>query len=123
MQYNLQLAFSKLNTDLHFSDRSGNILNTKTIRHGDLVCVQTSITMPNKITVAIAQLQQDLNIKLVAVRLGEIKFNTTALQKIFVYNHAYGQSRSCDWNFPGNVDFEFFEASAIKYHLIMGTTI
>ena len=123
MLYNLELQFSKLNTNLQFSDRSGKILNISTLQRGDLICMSTSISLPNKITVEIAQPQQDLDIKLVAVWLGEIKFNTKALEKLFVYHHAYGQSRSCDWNFGGRAEFEFFESSAIKYHLIMGTTI
>ena len=123
MLYNLELQFSKLNTSLRFGDRSGNILNANTLQRGDLICRSTLITLPNKITVEIAQPQQDRDIKLVAVWLGQIKFNTKALEKLFVYHHAYGQSRSCDWNFSGKVEFEFFEFCAIKYHLIMGTTI
>ena len=123
MLYNLELQFSKLNTNLRFSDRSGNIFNTNTLQRGDLICMSTSINLPNKITVEIAQPQQDLDIKLVGVWLGEIKFNSKILEKLFVYHHAYGQNRSCDWNFPGKVEFEFFESCAIKYHLIMGTTI
>ena len=123
MQYNLELQFSKLDANLCFSDRSGNILNTNTIQRGDLICMSASITLPNKISVKIEQPQQDIDITLVAVWLGEIKFNAKALEKLFVYHHAYGQNRSCDWNFGGRAEFEFFEASVIKYHLLMSTTI
>jgi hypothetical protein len=123
MEYNLELQFLNLNANLYFSDRFGNILKTDTTRRGDQISTSTSITLPNKITVEISPTQEDLNIKLVGVWLGKIKFNNTALEKIFVYYHPYGQNKSCDWNFGGKVEFEFFEHSAIKYHLIMGSTI
>jgi hypothetical protein len=123
MEYNLELQFLKLNANLYFSDRFGNILKTDITRCEDLICTSTFITLPNKITVEILPTQEELNIKLVGVCLGKIKFNNNALEKIFIYYHPYGQSRSCDWNFGGKVEFEFFEHSAIKYHLIMGTTI
>ena len=122
MKYLLELQFSKLNVDLHFSDRSGTSLDTNTTRE-DLICVSTFISLPNKITVESTCLQEALQIKLVGVRLGGIKFSNSTLEKLFVYNHPYGQSRSCDWNFGGKVEFEFFESSAIKYHLIMGSSI
>lgn len=123
MKYLLELQFSKLNVDLHFSDRSGTSLDTNTTRCGNRICVSTFITLPNKITVDITCLQEALQIKLSGVCLGRIKFSNSALEKLFVYHHPYGQSRSCDWNFGGKVEFVFFESSAIKYHLIMGSSI
>ena len=123
MEYHLELQFFKLNANLCFSDRFGNVLKTNTTRQGDMTCMSTSITLPNRITIEISDTQEDLNIKLAAVWLGKIKFNNNALEKMFVHYHPYGQNKSCDWNFGGKVEFDFFEHSVIKYHLIMGSTI
>ena len=123
MEYNLELQFSKLNADLCFANRYGSILKTDMIHRENTICVSTNITLPNKIIIEISKTREDFDIKLIGVWLGGIKFNNQALKNLFVYHHPYGQSRSCDWNFGGKVEFDFFEASIIKYHLVMRTII
>lgn len=123
MEYLLELQFSKLDADLRFSDRFSNRLDADIIRRGDLTCFSILITLPNRILIEMFNKSQTSEVELFAVWLGGIKFKDSALERLFVYSHSYGKSRSSKWNFGGQVEFEFFESSAIKYHLIMGSTI
>jgi hypothetical protein len=122
MKYKLILKILGATT-LILTDRHGNDLETTTETQDTVTKISTYITLPNKIIAHIPESQQPTDICLSGVWLGEVKFKNSALTKLFVYRHAYGEGKSLHWNWPGQVEFEFFEHSAIKYHLIMGSTV
>ena len=110
-------------TTLNLKDRHGNNLETTIESQDTLTKISTYISLPNKITVDIPGSDKSPDIFLSGVWLGEIKFKHSALPHLFVYRHIHGENRSLNWNCPGQVEFEFFEYSPIKYHLLMGSTI
>jgi hypothetical protein len=120
MKYKLVIEVKNLISDVVLSDRSGQRLDTH-VEVGTTTKISTEILLPNKIFLIISDSQ--LPIELIGVWLGEIKFKKNALEKLFVYNHKYGQSRNLTWDMEGTVEFKFFEHSPIKYHLLMGSAI
>lgn len=123
MQYQLDLLLDVKDVNLSLSDRSGNNLVMDIAPEGNLVKVSTKVFLPNLIRLGISKTTDNGSATLESVWLGNVKFNKNALHRTFVYRHEYGENRSPQWEFNGNVEFEFFEYTAIKYHLLMGTRI
>ena len=110
-------------TTLTLKDRFGNNLETTIESQDALTKIFTYINLPNKIIVDIPEYDKSTDIFLSGVWLGEIKFKNSALTNLFSYRHKYGVNKSLNWNWPGQVEFEFFECNPIKYHLLFGSTI
>lgn len=123
MQYKFSLLLSVKDTDFILSDRHGQILSPKITDHGDLVELTTDISLPNTIHLSLTKKSNHGSIVLKAVSLGHLKFNDSDLKKLFVYYHQFGSNRNVEWEYNGRVEFQIFEFSAIKYHLLMNTRI
>lgn len=123
MNYRFELLVSATDVDLSMSDRHGHALLVDSRTRGNLIHLSTEICLPNEIVVAVQKTAPDGYAVLEEVRLGNIKFNKTAMDNLFVYHHEYGLSRDTTWSFGGSANFSFFEFSAIKYHLLMKTKI
>lgn len=123
MIYKFVLELELGQSTVNLTDRHNNILPVEIQQHNVITTISTDIELPNKIKVHIQNASSESEIKLVGASLGHIKFNKHNLSKLFVYHHPYGLNRDTTWKFGSLVEFEFFEHSAIKYHLLIGTTI
>lgn len=122
MKYKFTLELDLGQSNVYLTDRNDQPLDTEIETNGNVTTIVTYIEIPNMIRVHINH-NPDCPVELLGASLGHIKFQKSKLEKLFVYHHPYGQNKNTIWQFGGLAEFEFFEHSAIKYHLIVGTTI
>lgn len=123
MTYEITLTVDLGKATISAMDRFDQPLDIDIQTDNGITVISTDIELPNKIKIYVEGVDSDHAVTLLGASLGGIKFNKNKLDKLFVYNHPYGQNRSISWQFNGFAEFDLFEHSAIKYHLIMGTTI
>lgn len=123
MTYEITLTVDLGKATISAMDRFDQHLDIDIQINNGITVISTDIELPNKIKIYVEGVDSDHAVTLLSVSLGGIRFNKNKLDKLFVYNHPYGQNRSTSWQFNGFAEFDLFEHSAIKYHLIMGTTI
>lgn len=123
MKYKFVMELELDQSTVTLTDRYNQDLAIEVQRNENTATISTDIELPNKIKVHIQQANSKSAVTLLGASLGHIRFNKNNLSRLFVYHHPYGQNRNTTWEFGGLAEFEFFEHSAIKYHLIIGTTI
>lgn len=123
MKYEFVLELKLDCAEFYIIDRNNQQIKVDTKTNNNISIITTSIELPNRIKFIIANPESNPIIKLIGASLGGIQFNKSKLDDLFVYHHRYGQNRSTIWDLGGMAEFEFFEYSAIKYHLIKGTLI
>lgn len=123
MKYKFVLELELDRAEFYLADRNNHRLEFDTTTNGNSSTITTDIELPNRIKLIIENPVPDSSIKIIGASLGNLRFNKHKLGDLFVYHHCYGQNRNTTWDLGGLVEFEFFEYSAIKYHLIRGTLI
>lgn len=119
----LEMELETIDMDYEFFDRTGSLLPVEISHIGNLCKIKTNICLPNRMIIQLKKKTQTGYTKLLQAKLGHVKFNNDCLTKLFVYYHTHGHNRCLEWIYDGRVEFEFFEFTATKYHLVIGTQI
>lgn len=123
MNYSLEILLKCNNVKISITDRNDNSIEYKKTSHGEFEKLSMNISMPNRIWLHLLRTEPDGYVELASVWLGQIKFNSNALEHFIAYYCGNRITKTTQFTQTGKVELQLFDHNPILFHLHLNSKI